>query len=104
MPSSFAYTVSCTFDDPAVADRWIEWLESEHLADVCAAGAADAEVVRLDGEPLRCEVRYHFASRADFETYERDHASRLRAEGLDRFPLSLGLTYTRTTGEVVARK
>lgn len=41
----FAYTVACEFDDPTVATQWVEWLRTEHLADVCAAGAVDAEVV-----------------------------------------------------------
>ena len=97
----FTYTVRCTFSDPAVVDEWIAWLRDEHLADVCAAGAVDAEVVRLDGEPLRIEVRYRFADRAAFDRYERDHAPRLREEGLRRFPLERGLSYARRTGEIV---
>ena len=100
--TAFAYTVSCTFTDPAVADAWTQWLRDEHLADVCAGGAVAAEVVRLDGTPLRTEVRYRFADRAAFERYEREHAPRLREEGLRKFPLELGLTYSRSTGELVA--
>ena len=104
-----AYTVTCEFDDPAVADEWIAWLRSEHLAEVCDAGALDAEVVRFDAPgdqkisaptPIRCEVRYHFASREAFREYERDHAPRLRAAGLKRFPPERGLTYSRSFGEV----
>jgi hypothetical protein len=98
-----AYTVSCTFTDAAVGDEWIAWLRDEHLAEVRAAapGILDAEVIRFDGTPLRCEVRYHFASREAFDAYERDHAPRLRAEGLKRFPPQRGLKYERTLGEVV---
>lgn len=96
-----AYTVSCTFTDPSVADEWIAWLHDEHLADVLAGGATAAEIVRLDGDTTRCEVRYRFPSREAFATYERDHAPRLRAEGLAKFPLERGLTYERTTGEFV---
>lgn len=100
----FAYTVRCTFDDAEIAERWVQWLAQEHLADVCAAGAVDAEVVQLDssGESgtVICEARYHFTDRSAFETYERDHAPRLREEGLSKFPLSLGLRYERSTGEV----
>ena len=97
-----AYTVECTFSDPTVAERWLAWLEREHLADVCAAGALTAVAVRLDGEPVRCEARYRFASRAAFESYEREHAPRLRSEGLERFPLALGLTYRRSVGVIAA--
>ena len=96
-----AYTVICTFDDPAVADEWIQWLLDEHLAEVRAGGATHAQIVRHDGAPIRCEVRYRFATRADFETYEREHAPKLRAAGLDRFPLDRGLAYERTVGEII---
>lgn len=99
------YTVSCTFTDPAVAAEWVAWLCGGHVAEVCAAGALGAQIVRVDGQggaPIRYDVHYRFASRADFEHYERDAAPRLRAAGLERFPLSRGLSYTRTVGEGVA--
>jgi hypothetical protein len=96
-----AYTVRCRFDDPQIAEEWLAWLRSEHLADVCQAGATEARAVRLDGEPITCEARYIFPSRASFERYERDHAPRLRQEGLARFPLARGLHYERTVGEVI---
>jgi hypothetical protein len=99
-----AYTVRCTFKSEAVADEWIQWLRREHLAQVCAAGALDAEVIRFDADNrVVCEVRYHFASREAFAAYERDHAPRLRAEGLKGFPPERGLRYERSIGEVVAR-
>lgn len=102
----FAYTVTCTFDDSAVADEWIHWLDKTHLADVCHAGALDGEVVLLDeadapGKTI-VQVRYHFADRVAFEQYERDHAPRLREDGLQRFPLERGLHYARSTGTIVA--
>jgi hypothetical protein len=97
-----AYTVRCTFEDAAVADEWIAWLRHDHLAEVIAAGAIDAELIRLDGEPVVCEARYHFADRAALAAYERDHAPRLRAEGLRRFPPERGLRYERSRGEVAA--
>jgi hypothetical protein len=102
----FTYTLTCTFDDARVGDEWVAWLRDEHLAEVCAAGALDAEIIRCDApagqsaSKPRYEVRYHFASRKAFETYERDHAPRLRAEGLKRFPPERGVTYQRATGEV----
>lgn len=100
--SEIAYTVACTFTDPDVAERWADWLRDGHLADVCAAGAIDALAVKIDGESLRYEARYRFASRVAFEDYERDHAPRLRAEGLTKFPLELGLSYERSVGEIVS--
>ena len=100
----FRYTVICEFEnsDSQLADRWVSWLLEEHLQDVIAAGAESAELVKLDSEPLIYEVRYAFISREAFDQYENDHAPKLRAEGLKRFPLELGLKYRRTTGTVVA--
>jgi hypothetical protein len=96
-----AYTVRCAFEDPAVAEEWTEWLLREHLADVQAAGATQADLVRLDGPQTVLEARYRFESRQAFAAYERDGAPRLRAEGLSLFPLSRGLTYSRTVGELL---
>jgi hypothetical protein len=97
-----AYTVLCEFDDEPLAAAWEQWLRDEHTADVCRAGALDAEILRLDGPP-RLEIRYHFASRDDFARYERDHAPRLRAEGLARIPREGAVRFTRTVGEVRGR-
>ncbi len=95
------YTVRAEFTSGDVAEEWIAWLAQEHLEDVLAAGAVDAEVVRLDGESAVCEVRYHFDSRDAFSRYERDHAPRLRAEGLKRFSPERGVTYSRSVGASV---
>lgn len=100
---TYSYTVRATFTTAAVREEWINWLREMHLREVCEAGAMDAEVVRLDGETLICEVRYHFESRAAFAAYEKNHAPRLREDGLKRFPPERGVTYARGTGEVVAR-
>jgi hypothetical protein len=111
--SMFSYTVTATFDDPAVADEWVAWLRDEHVRDVIEAGAMDGEVIVVDPDPQEretasgprrqtCEVRYHFADRAAFEAYVRDHAPRLREEGLKRFPPERGIAYSRHGGEVVS--
>ena len=103
----YSYTVRCTFESPDRADvskRWLQWLESEHIRDVIAAGARGAEVFRMDGLPgeVIYEIRYRFSNRVAFENYEANHAPRLREEGLTRFPLELGLVYERTAGESVS--
>ena len=98
-----AYTVTCEVDDPAVAEEYLAWLSGGHLAAVCAAGALDAEVVRLDGDAIRIETRYHFASPEAFAAYERDHAAELRQDGLARFPPERGMRFVRSVGETVAR-
>jgi hypothetical protein len=96
------YTVICEFDDDSTATEWATWLRDEHLADVCAAGAISATLVRLEASARIYEARYIFPSREDFGRYERDHAPRLREEGLRLFPLRRGLRYRRTLAEVIA--
>jgi hypothetical protein len=95
-----AYTVAVTFTDAAMAEEWLTWLRGGHIADVLAGGATAAEFVELDGPGRAFEVRYRFPSREAFAAYERDHAPRLRAEGLQRFPPERGVTYRRTAGVV----
>ena len=99
-----AYTVTATFADAAVADEWLAWLTGGHLAEVLTGGATDAEVIEQDGSPRSFEVRYHFPSREAFAAYERDHAPRLRAEGLRLFPPERGVSYRRSVGVVVVRR
>ena len=97
----FSYTVSCRFTNPSVASRWLQWLKTEHIQDVIDAGAQSAEVFEMmDGE-LEYQIRYQFASQEAFEKYDSEKAPALREEGLEKFPLSLGLEYHRTTGKRV---
>lgn len=101
---SIRYTVVAEFDDAAVAEEWTAWLRAGHLAEVIEAGAIDAEVVAIDhedGHPIEREVRYRFADRASLDRYVREHAPRLRAEGLALFPPERGVRYRRSIGEAV---
>jgi hypothetical protein len=96
------------FADRELMEEFLTWLRDRHVADVCAAGAVSADLVRLDPTsdlPNALEVRYRFASREAFELYEREHAPRLRAEGLAEI-VRLGgvadrVTFVRTIGELV---
>jgi Domain of unknown function (DUF4286) len=99
--AEFAYTVVVSFTDPAVAEEWLGWLNAGHVAEVLAGGATRAEIIALDGKPLSFEVRYHFPSREAFARYESDHAPRLRAEGVEKFPAERGVSYRRSIGNVL---
>ena len=101
---AFSYVVHIAFPDRASMEACLAWLSDRHVADVCAAGASDAELVRLDQEHA-LEARYRFPSREAFERYEREDAPRLRADGLAQIA-RIGLakeqvTFVRSTGEVV---
>ena len=105
----FSYVVRCAFVDREAMEGFLQWLRDRHVADVCAAGAEDAEIYVLDpvgGEhPNAVEVRYRFASREAFARYEREAAPRLRKDGLDALA-RLGVApervaFVRATGERV---
>ncbi len=96
-----AYTVAVTFKDPALANEWLRWLRGGHIAEVLAGGATRAEIITLDGEACAYEVRYCFPSREVFAAYEKNHAPRLRAEGLHKFPVEKGVAYKRSVGTVI---
>ena len=97
-----AYTVRCDFTGAAVAAEWHQWLVDEHLADLLDAGAVQARSLpsmsllpcrRDHGEPLS------LCRPSGMDHYLREHAPRLRDEGLSGFR-SLGLSYSRTIGVV----
>lgn len=91
-----AYTVTCTFADDDIARAFVAWLQHHHMADVARAGAIGAELVAY---PRGCECRYRFATRESLETYERERAPRLRAEGLAR--AEGRVTFARSVGEIL---
>jgi len=99
-----AYTVTCEFDDANLAAEWEHWLREKHVADVIAAGALNGEVVRLEGTAVRLECRYHFASREAFAKYQREHAPRLRADGLARVPTEGAVRFLRSLGDVIVTR
>lgn len=98
---TFRYTVRGEIEDEAAIADYLGWLiEEGHTAEVCRLGGARAEIVRIDAAIPMIEVRYAFPSREAFAAYERDHAPRLRAEGVARF--GSRIRFARTTGELAA--
>ncbi|MDX2118971.1 MAG: DUF4286 family protein [Planctomycetota bacterium] len=104
------YAVTAALPDPRLRDDYIAWLTGGHVQEVIAAGASEARVVVLDPDPnpaaeagenatFRVESVYIFPTRQALETYFRDHAPRLRAEGVARFA-SRGVTFQRRIGRV----
>ena len=98
----FFYTVRCQFAGNAQsADHWLAWLRDIHIDEVISCGALGGDVVQMDNEITTFEIRYRFNSRESFQEYEKNHAPRLRQEGLELFPLDQGLSYERTSGELL---
>ena len=76
--------------DRAVAADYRAWLAG-HIAEILALpGFIGAEVLDvLDPPPtagrVGLSVRYWLHGQADFDAYQRDHAPRLRAAGVERW-------------------
>jgi hypothetical protein len=91
------YSLRAEFADPAVRERYLDWLRDGHCAAVVREGGAlSGEVTVLDGGVV--ESRYLFGSRADFAAYETGAAVRLRAESARLFPPELGVRFVRSIG------
>jgi len=105
MPS-ILYTVRTTCPSVQVRGRYLSWLSPNHIVEVMRSGATAARIVLPDraGEtvPAVVEVQYVFPSRKAFDTYVRDHAPALRADGLKHFPPESGLTSERQVAEIAA--
>ena len=111
MPS-ILYTVRTTCPNIQVRGRFLAWLSPNHIAGVLKGGATSARIILPDrindpvrGEPVEsavCETQYVFPSRKVFDTYIRDHAPALRADGLKHFPPDSGVSYERQVAEIAA--
>lgn len=76
--------------DGAIADEYLQWLRA-HIAEICALpgflGAdlhGTLEPSPPDGRVGLC-VQYRLRDQAALEDYLREHAPRLRADGMARF-------------------
>lgn len=82
------YNVTVSVDLDA-ADEWLTWMKEVHLPDVLATGHfAEAKIARILAEEeggIAYSVQYFAHSQADFDTYERMHAPRLRSDHQSRF-------------------
>lgn len=76
--------------DAAIADDYLAWLR-EHIAQICALpgflGATVHVVADPVAEPGRSAlcVQYRLRDQTALDDYLRDHAPRLRADGMARF-------------------
>ncbi|MGO1073455.1 DUF4286 family protein [Lysobacter sp. CA199] len=76
--------------DASIAEDYLAWLRP-HMREICALpgflGASLHEVSEPAAEPGRVAlcVQYRLRDQSSFDDYQRDHAPRLRADGIARF-------------------
>ena len=78
-----------------IADAYLAWLREHVAAMLALQGFEGAELDALEGESAAAAasaagergwcVRYRLRDRAALDAYLRDHAPRMRAEGIARF-------------------
>jgi len=97
------YMVRATLPDEDTRDAYLKWIQGGHLDQVIRGGASTARLVRVDEPPQPLDVlaMYTFPSRGAFDLYLRDHAPRLRAEGLERFGPQNGVSFRRQVGTIL---
>jgi hypothetical protein len=83
--------------------EWLDWMRSEHLPDVMSTGLfQDFRLARLlgqdDSDGMTYSIQLTCREVSDFEVYERDYASRLRHEHVEKFPENVTF---RTLMEVI---
>lgn len=101
--SRIAYYVTATLPDVQTAEEYIAWLSDGHIDAVVRGGAMSGEIVRKTDPPfpIQVQTRYVFANMESFDSYVREHAPGLRAEGLARFPPERAIKFERMVGEIV---
>ncbi|RDK88337.1 DUF4286 family protein [Marinirhabdus gelatinilytica] len=82
------YNVTANID-ASIHDRWLEWIK-EHIPQVLATGhftEAKLTKVLIDEEMggTTYSIQYRAKSREDLENYYKNHAEKLRNEGLRLF-------------------
>jgi len=83
------YNVTINIDE-SIHDQWISWMQNKHIKEVLATGLfSRAKMVRvlveeeLGGKTYA--VQYFTDSRSKLEAYYKNHAPKLRQEGLQLF-------------------
>ncbi len=83
------YNVTINVDE-SIQQSWLKWMQNKHINDVLATGLfTNAKMVKVLVEEemggVTYAVQYFTDSRSKLEDYYKNHAPRLRQEGLQLF-------------------
>lgn len=83
------YNVTINVDE-SIHQDWLKWMQNKHINDVLATGLfTSAKMVKVLVEEemggTTYAIQYATDSRAKLEDYYKNHAPRLRQEGLQLF-------------------
>ena len=82
------------------------WSQDVAVSPASATASTGARIIlpdrASDTAPAIVETQYVFPSRKAYDTYIRDHAPALRADGVKHFPPESGVTSERSVAEIAA--
>lgn len=82
------YNVTINIDEN-VADEWVQWMKKVHMPEVVATGCfLESRLCRVFGEEQggrTYAAQYTCKNITDFDRYQREFASALRADALKRY-------------------
>jgi hypothetical protein len=89
METALIYNVTVKVDQQ-IADRWLDWLISEHIPEMISTGCFQSyQVVRLlevdDSEGPTYAIQYRSESKADYNRYLELHANTMRERSLSKW-------------------
>lgn len=84
----YIYNVTLNIDE-SIHQEWLDWIK-EHIPQVLGTGHfSDAKLTRVLVEEemggVTYSVQYRAKTREDLDNYYKNHADRLRQDGLKRF-------------------
>lgn len=76
--------------DPAIAEKWLQWMKEEHIRDVINTGCfKHATILRLievdDTDGPTYAIQYHAESKADYNRYIQQFAEAMRKKATDKW-------------------
>lgn len=73
--------------EESVEEEWLKWMKTKHVPDVIGTGLVKSfQILKPDSENTLYLFHYHFDSRGDFESYQKDFAPGMKARPAKAFP------------------
>ena len=74
--------------DPTVEKEWFHWMKTVHVPDLIATGLVATFDIwsPTDSDSPIYYFHYYFHTQEDLDNYQKNHAPKLKADVLERYP------------------
>lgn len=95
------FRVDADCESPEDLQKYLHWMQTEHLAEVVATGLVQRAWIERPSEKMLSMVSmlYVFRRKIDYEKYLETHAPTLRDRGRERSPVAV--TYRRSIAQIL---